>query len=246
MIIFFENSSKNIIATGTRQNLPEKELEKLIWLFGDARIISAETIQGLFVGPRKEMITPWSTNAVEITQNMGISGITRIEEFHSVPSETDGYDPMLQSLYKGLDQKIFSIDKLPEPVFLIDDIKQYNLKEGLALNKDEISYLNKLSESIGRKLTDSEVFGFSQVNSEHCRHKIFNGTFIISGEEKEETLFQMIKKTTRLNPNKVISAYKDNCAFLQGPVVEQFAPATQDKSDYFKITDYKSTLSLKS
>ena len=191
------------------------------------------------------MITPWSTNAVEITQNMGITGIKRIEEFHATISKKPHYDPMLQSLYNGLDQNIFTIDKLPDPVFYIDDIKEYNLKEGLALNDEEITYLDKLSKSIGRKLTDSEVFGFSQVNSEHCRHKIFNGTFIISGEEKEATLFQMIKETTKTNPNKVVSAYKDNCAFIQGPVVEQFAPATQDKPDFFKIKDYESVLSLK-
>jgi len=127
----------------------------------------------------------------------------------------------------------------------IDDIADYNRQEGLALNDEEIKYLEDLSDTIRRKLTDSEVFGFSQVNSEHCRHKIFNGTFIISGEEKPATLFQMIKLTTSTNPNKVVSAYKDNCAFLEGPVVEQFAPLTQDKSDYFHTINFKSVLSLK-
>jgi phosphoribosylformylglycinamidine synthase len=152
---------------------------------------------------------------------------------------------MLQSLYKGVDQNIFTIDKKPDPVFYIDDVKQYNLTEGLALNDEEVEYLDNLSKTIGRKLTDSEVFGFSQVNSEHCRHKIFNGTFVLSGEEKQETLFQMIKSTTKANPNSVVSAYKDNCAFVLGPVVEQFAPETQDKPDYFNITDYESVLSIK-
>ena len=245
MILFFEGSTKNIIAVGTSGNLPDKEIEKLIWLFGEAILITREKIEGVFVGPRKEMVTPWSTNAVEITQNMGISGIKRIEEFNVAKSGKSDYDPMLQSLYEGLDQNIFTIDKLPDPVIYIDDIKRYNLREGLALNDEEITYLNKLSESIGRKLTDSEVFGFSQVNSEHCRHKIFNGTFVLSGKEKEETLFQMIKSTTKINPNTVVSAYKDNCAFVQGPVVEQFAPSTQDKADFFAITDYESVLSIK-
>lgn len=245
MILFFEGNTKNIIAVGANGKLPDKEIEKLLWLFGEACLISTEKIEGVFVGPRKEIITPWSTNAVEITQNMGISGIKRIEEFHAVKSGNSDFDPMLQSLYESLGQDLFTIDKLPEPVFYIDDIKQYNLSEGLALNDEEISYLNKLSKSIGRKLTDSEVFGFSQVNSEHCRHKIFNGTFILSGEKKEATLFQMIKSTTKINPNKVVSAYKDNCAFVQGPVVEQFAPATQDKADFFAITDYESVLSIK-
>ena len=160
-------------------------------------------------------------------------------------SDNPHHDPMLQSVYKGLDQDIFTIDKQPDPLIYIEDISEYNKREGLALNEDEVGYLEGLSRSIGRKLTDSEVFGFSQVNSEHCRHKIFNGTFIIAGEEKESTLFQMIRKTTRENPNKVVSAYKDNCAFMQGPVVEMFAPATQDKPDYFSIKDYESVLSLK-
>jgi phosphoribosylformylglycinamidine synthase len=245
MILFFEGKTKIIFAVGTTENLPDKEIEKLIWLFGEASVIIQDTIEGIYIGPRKEMITPWSTNAVEITQNMGIKGIKRIEEFHAADSKKPHYDKMLQSLYEGLDQTIFTIEKLPDPVFYINDIKEYNHKEGLALNNEEINYLNELSKSIGRKLTDSEVFGFSQVNSEHCRHKIFNGTFIISGEKKTETLFQMIKETTRTNPNKVVSAYKDNCAFVQGPVVEQFAPATQDKPDFFSIKDYESVLSLK-
>jgi phosphoribosylformylglycinamidine synthase len=244
MITFFETLSKEILAVGTSVNLSENEIEKLVWLFGNATIDVKEKLEGDFIGPRKEMITPWSTNAVEITQNMGISSISRIEEFHQASGKTL-WDPMLQSLYKGLDQHLFTIDKKPDPVIFIDNIGEYNKKEGLALNEEEISYLDNLSGKLGRKLTDSEVFGFSQVNSEHCRHKIFNGTFVIDGIEKDKTLFQLIKETTLVNPNKVISAYKDNCAFLQGPVVEQFAPVTHEKSDYFKITDFESVLSLK-
>ncbi len=245
MILFFEGMTKNIIAAGTKEIITEKDIEKLVWLFGNARPVEKELIEGTFTGPRKEMVTPWSTNAVEMTQNMGITGIERIEEFHISDTSKPHYDPMLQSLYKGLDQTLFSIGKQPDPIIAVENIKEYNDKEGLALNDEEVGYLEKLAGSIGRKLTDSEVFGFSQVNSEHCRHKIFNGIFIISGEEKEATLFEMIKKTTKVNPNKVVSAYKDNCAFIEGPVVEQFAPASQNKPDYFIIKDYKSVLSLK-
>ncbi|MBI5009482.1 MAG: phosphoribosylformylglycinamidine synthase, partial [Bacteroidia bacterium] len=223
MILFFECDSKNIIAADTTTSLAKNDIDKLVWLFGNAAFTGKQQIDGTFIGPRKEMVTPWSTNAVEITQNMGISGITRIEEFHAAGSKNPHYDPMLQALYRSLDQRIFTIDRKPDPVFYVDDIAEYNHKEGLALNADEIEYLNKLSKSIGRKLTDSEVFGFSQVNSEHCRHKIFNGKFIIDGKEKQKTLFQMIKDTTKTNPNHVVSAYKDNCAFLDGPVAEQFA-----------------------
>jgi phosphoribosylformylglycinamidine synthase len=245
MILFFECINNSIIAVSTAEDLHVNEIEKLTWLFGEAKLLRNGMAEGIFIGPRKEMITPWSTNAVEITQNMGIPGIRRIEEFHHHRSDNNDWDPMLQALYNSLDQTIFTIDKKADPVLYIDDIEAYNKKEGLALNVEEISYLNDLSKSIGRKLTDSEVFGFSQVNSEHCRHKIFNGTFIISGEEKGSTLFQMIKSTTKTFPNSVVSAYKDNCAFVQGPVVEQFAPSTQDKSDFFNIIDYESVLSLK-
>ncbi|HZY25216.1 MAG TPA: phosphoribosylformylglycinamidine synthase, partial [Bacteroidales bacterium] len=245
MIFFFECISKNIIAVGTSEKLPDKDIEKLSWLFGEAPLLNDDKLEGQFIGPRKEMITPWSTNAVEITQNMGIAGIERIEEFHASNTKKPVYDPMLQHLYTGLDQNIFTIERLADPVIYIDNIGQYNQSEGLALNSEEVEYLEDLSKTIGRRLTDSEVFGFSQVNSEHCRHKIFNGTFILSGEEKEKSLFQMIKSTTKTNVNSVVSAYKDNCAFVQGPVVEQFAPETQDKPDYFNITDFESVLSIK-
>ena len=245
MILYFESSSRNIIAVGTLKKLSKKDKEKLIWLFNEATLIEQEIIEGIFVGPRKEMITPWSTNAVEITQNMGIEGIKRIEEFLPSKSKEQEFDPMLQSLYNNLDQALFTIGRTPDPVIFIENIQAYNKMEGLALSDDEVGYLERLSESIGRKLTDSEVFGFSQVNSEHCRHKIFNGIFVIDGEERESTLFQLIKNTTHLNRNKVVSAYKDNCAFLRGPVVEQFAPVTQDKSDFFSIKNYESVLSIK-
>ncbi len=145
MILFFECISKNLFAADSPETLPEKNIEKLSWLFGNATLLSKRKVTGTFIGPRKEMITPWSTNAVEITQNMGISGIKRIEEFHKITSREPHFDPMLQSLYNGLDQRIFTIDKLPDPVYYIDDIKQYNLSEGLALNDEEVEYLDNLS-----------------------------------------------------------------------------------------------------
>jgi phosphoribosylformylglycinamidine synthase len=245
MILFFKSRSGNIIAVGAISKLITQDIEKLIWLFGEANLLKGNRIEGTFVGPRKEMITPWSTNAVEITQNMGVTGIKRIEEFLLVKSANPEYDPMLQVVYLNPGQDIFTIDREPEKILSINDIKQYSEKEGLALSKEEIKYLEDLSKSIGRPLTDSEVFGFSQVNSEHCRHKIFNGIFIIDGEERDSTLFQLIKNTTHYNRNKVVSAYKDNCAFLRGPVAEQFAPVTQDKPDFFTTKNYESVLTLK-
>ena len=244
MILFFRKA--NIIyAVDARKSLPAADIAKLTWLFSEAKQLDAEVLNGIFIGPRREMITPWSTNAVEITQNMGLEGIARIEEVEVVKSEDAPYDPMLRRMYRSIDQDIFTIRKQPDPVIYIDDIAAYNQQEGLALSDEEMAYLNELSRRIGRKLTDSEVFGFSQVNSEHCRHKIFNGLFIVDGEEMPSTLFGLIKKTTKTNPGRVVSAYKDNCAFLQGPVVEQFAPASPDTADYYGIKDFESVISVK-
>lgn len=245
MAIVFYQKDATVYAVHYQTSENPLDVNKLEWLFSGARKVQAEELDGTFIGPRREMITPWSTNAVEITQNMGIDGIVRIEEFIKTDDEKAGFDPMLQASYKKLDQQIFMIDKQPEPVVYIKDIQEYNKQEGLALNPDEIAYLEGLEKKLGRSLTDSEVFGFSQVNSEHCRHKIFNGTFVIDGEEKETSLFKLIKKTSQENPNRIVSAYKDNCAFIEGPKVVQFAPHTHDKPDYFEMKDIDTVISLK-
>ena len=245
MITFFKTPQQSIIATETNHALTAEEVEKLIWLYGGATVEEEQNLTGYFVGPRREMITPWSTNAVEITQNMAIDGISRIEEYWAVSSEDADYDPMLQRLYHGLNQDIFTIERKPEPIINIENLEEYNEQEGLALSPEEIEYLHGVEAQLGRKLTDSEVFGFAQINSEHCRHKIFGGTFIIDGEEKESSLFQMIKKTTQENPHHIISAYKDNVAFAEGPVVEQFAPKDHSTSDYFEVRDIESVISIK-
>jgi phosphoribosylformylglycinamidine synthase len=176
---------------------------------------------------------------------MGISGIIRIEEFQSVGEDFTDFDPMLSQKYKGLGQAIFKVDVVPDPILNIDDIVAYNRKEGLALSDDEVEYLKGVSQKIGRKLTDSEVFGFSQVNSEHCRHKIFNGTFVIDGEEMPSSLFKLIKRTSQENPNGIVSAYKDNVAFVKGPRVVQFAPKSADKPNFYTEKDFESVISLK-
>jgi phosphoribosylformylglycinamidine synthase len=245
MILFFRSKANIIYAVGSAQPFQNADIQKLTWLFGNAEPLSEKMLKGYFIGPRKEMVTPWSTNAVEITQTMGITGIQRIEEFIAVDNDLAKHDRMLQVLYTTLDQDVFTIHHQPEPIVEIDDIAAYSKKEGLALSQEEVDYLENVSRELERKLTDSEVFGFSQVNSEHCRHKIFNGTFIIDGEEKKLTLFQLIKKTAKENPNYLISAYKDNVAFVKGPRIEQFAPTRQDIPDYFAISDIDSVISIK-
>ena len=245
MILFFRTPNQSVIATQCNKEMNADDIQKLSWLYSNATVEKEENLQGWFIGPRREMITPWSTNAVEITQNMGLTGIRRIEEYFPVKDENAEHDPMLQRMYHGLNQQIFDVNIKPQPIIYIEDLEAYNEQEGLALSREEMDYLLKVEKDLGRKLTDSEVFGFAQINSEHCRHKIFGGTFIIDGKEMESSLFQMIKKTTQENPNKIISAYKDNVAFAEGPVVEQFAPADHSTSDYFIIKDIKTVISLK-
>lgn len=245
MIVFYRITKDRIYVVDASRDLKNQDYEKLQWLFNRGEVIPEDFLDGYFIGPRKEMITPWSTNAVEITQNMGIKGIRRIEEFIQTADTNTPYDPMLQGMYEGISQDVFEVDRSPEPIRFIDDIGQYNLQEGLALSDDEVLYLEEAARKLGRKLTDSEVYGFAQVNSEHCRHKIFNGTFIIDGKTMPDSLFALIKKTSKEHPNRLVSAYKDNVAFIDGPVVEQFAPLHQDIPDYFVVRDIQTVISLK-
>ncbi|MCW8981180.1 MAG: phosphoribosylformylglycinamidine synthase [Altibacter sp.] len=245
MIHFFGNVKETLFAVQTTAELSPTSIQKLEWLFGNQPKLEESVVTDFFIGPRTSMVTPWSTNAVEITQNMGISGIIRIEEFTHVNEDFINFDPMLSQKFSVLDQDLFTIKIQPEPIKEIDDIAAYNAQEGLALNTEEIEYLEALSEKLNRKLTDSEVFGFSQVNSEHCRHKIFNGTFEIDGREMPSSLFRLIKKTSQEHPNDIVSAYKDNVAFIKGPKATQFAPKSADKPDYYQHTEFDSVISLK-
>ncbi len=245
MIHFFGQVSTKIYAVQKEGTFSQEDTEQLSWLFGDLPKIEAASIDAFFVGPRAAMITPWSTNATEITQNMGIEGVLRIEEYYAVEDHFTDFDTMLAQKYNGLNQEIFTVEVPPQPIIDVENISAYNQQEGLALSEEEVGYLDTLSTKLGRKLTDSEVFGFSQVNSEHCRHKIFNGTFVIDGKEMPDSLFAMIKQTSKAHPNEIVSAYKDNVAFIKGPRVLQFAPKSADKPDYYQKKPFESVISLK-
>ena len=245
MILFFKTQKETVIATEVDHQPQPNELERLCWLYGDATLMTTQELEGFYVGPRREMVTPWSTNAVEMTQNMNLDGILRIEEFFPVASAKAEHDPMLQRMYEGIGQDVFRVEREPQPVKHVENLEEYNEAEGLALSADEITYLHEMERQLGRRLTDSEVFGFAQINSEHCRHKIFGGRFVIDGEERESSLFEFIKKTTAEHPGQILSAYKDNVAFAAGPVVEQFAPADPTTADFFRVKDIESVISLK-
>ncbi len=243
MLTFFRKDSERLVyVIKSQKPLGNADIEKFRWLFNGYDEVSTSKIEGKFIGPRREMVTPWSTNAVEITLNMGIQNLERIEVFRP----DDGkIDPMLETRYNGLEPNIFDQNREPEPIKSIDKIEEYNEQQGLALNFEEVRFLKYISKKIGRKLTDSEIFGFSQINSEHCRHKIFNGLFIIDGIEQELSLFDWIKRTTKENPNEVVSAYKDNVAFIEGPEIELFYPTSDDHPSEFTTRKVESVISLK-
>jgi phosphoribosylformylglycinamidine synthase len=244
MIHFFGDPQRILFAVQATAALTDSDVAKLTWLFGHQPKLEGPAVDGRFIGPRAAMVSPWSTNAVEITQNMGINNIRRIEQYTPF-SETTPFDPMLKQRFDGLGQQLFTIHIQPEPIRPVEDIAAYNAAEGLALSEEEVAYLEEVAERIGRKLTDSEVFGFSQINSEHCRHKIFNGTFVIDGQEQPDSLFAMIRKTSKAHPNSIVSAYKDNVAFLKGPKLRQFAPERPDEPSHYSKKDVDTVVSLK-
>ncbi len=244
MLSFFRHTDGTVYAVQHSERFTASNVEALHWLLDGSVPVSVSELSGFYIGPRAEMITPWSTTAVEITQTMELPGIERIEFFVAAEPDTS-YDPMLLRGYEGLSDSIFAQPGEAATILSINDLEAYNVEQGLALSEEEIEYLKGVSQELGRPLTDSEVFGFSQVNSEHCRHKIFGGTFIIDGEEKERSLFAMIKETSAVNPNRLVSAYKDNVAFNKGPRIEQFAPSAGDTSSFFGTKDIDTVISLK-
>lgn len=245
MIHFFIQNDI-VFAVQANRELSSDEIDKLTWLFSAAQYTERQSIEGNFIGPRASMITPYSTNAVEITVSMGLTGLQRIEVFDRIHSDGDAdFDHLLFQMYHGLSQDIFLSDVESKPIEHIADISTYNALHGLSLSDEEISYLSALADRIGRPLTDTEVFGFSQINSEHCRHKIFNGKFVIDGHEQAQSLFQMIKETSKVNPNDLVSAYKDNVAFILGPKVSYLAPEEPTKNSPYTLKQKETVISLK-
>lgn len=246
MLSYFSTSQKICYAVEHIAPFSKEHEERLRKLFKmqEGDMVSSE-LKGDFIGPKSEMVSPWSTNAVEIAHNMGIATIIRIECLRSVTGKDAKLDPMLERHYTNVDQHLFDAVREREEIRQITDIAEYNRSEGLALSDEEITYLKDLATKLGRPLTDSELFGFSQVNSEHCRHKIFNGRFVLDGKEMSHTLFSMIKATSKANPNGLVSAYKDNVAFIEGFPYSQFAPEDAAAPSVYKEKESESVLSLK-
>ena len=201
------------------------------------RILGCEELAeelDFFVGPRRSTISPWSSKTEDIFKNVGIVGISRIERFYGFkisnlePNSnldlSSVFDRMTQSIYpttEELAEFFFELDKrgLGEIDIISGGkkaLEDANTKYGFAISNDEIDYLLDFYNSINRNPTDAELMMFSQANSEHCRHKIFNTDWQVDGEEKEDSLFQLIKKTSKESPKNIISAYKDNAAIVEG------------------------------
>ena len=201
------------------------------------RILGCEELAeefDFFVGPRRSTISPWSSKTEDIFKNVGIVGISRIERFYGfkISNLEPNSNLDLSSVFDRMTQSIYStVEELAEFFFELDKrglgeidiisggkkaLEDANTKYGFAISNDEIDYLLDFYNSINRNPTDAELMMFSQANSEHCRHKIFNTDWQVDGDEKEDSLFQLIKNTSKESPKNIISAYKDNAAIVEG------------------------------
>lgn len=198
----------------------------------------ATDTRSVFVIPRIGTISPWSSKATDIFHNVGLNSIKRIERGiqYFVKNSALGhehyqtlFDPMTEQLLSDVSeaQKLFN-EEAPKPLVLIDvlsggrpPLEEINQKLGLALSEHEIDYLLELFTGLKRNPSDAELMMFAQANSEHARHKIFNANWTIEGIRKRESLFDMIRHTTKKSPEGILSAYHDNGAVFSGPKVKR-------------------------
>ena len=223
----------------------------LFFVMGDARdadklakLLDASPLtsgSGLVVLPRTGTTSPWSSKATDIAKNCGFDAIDRIERgMHVVVSGsiTDAEqvvvnglisDPMMEDVLTDLPTDTFFTSGAPVPLGIvalgsdpIGALNRANAAHGLALSDDEVTYLATAYAKLERDPTDVELMMFAQANSEHCRHKIFNASWTLDGEDQPNSLFQWIRNTHQIAPDGVLSAYADNAAVVQGPTVERF------------------------
>lgn len=227
-------------------------LEKLLQYGPKAEKVS-ETGQLFLVVPRAGTISPWSSKATDIAHNCGLTQIKRLERGIAFYIEAGAvmdtaqqsaiesvlHDRMTEMVLDNL-QSAEILFKTTEPsectaVDILglgrDALVAANTELGLALSDDEIDYLLKNFTEMGRNPVDAELMMFAQANSEHCRHKIFNADWVIDGQEKDISLFGMIRNTHKLSPGKVLSAYHDNSSVIEGSVAGRFFP-NPDTAEY--------------
>ena len=233
-------------------------LDKLL-TYGPKRREAAHDGQLIVILPRIGTISPWSTKATDIAKNAGLARIKRIErgiawyvQSDSVLTEQELselsiklHDPMVESVVYDFSaaEQLF-VEQSPQPlteVKLLENgksaLEQANQDMGLALSDDEIDYLTEQYTAIKKNPTDVELMMFAQVNSEHCRHKIFNADWVIDGNEQPNSLFGMIRNTHKLNAKGTLVAYSDNSSVLAGsesarfmvnPETKQFSTTQED------------------
>ena len=231
----------------TEEGVDSATLEKAASLLNASG--GADAAPGIFyVTPRKGTISPWSSKATDIFRNCGLKGIVRVErgiEFSIVsygaavsPFAADGrvrpafealYDRMTEGVYSDLSDLFDQRPPRPGVVFDVlgrgvDAIREANVSLGLAISEPEMQYLADSFKAAGRNPTDTELVMFGQVNSEHCRHKIFGAQFIVDGKKMPQSLFEMIKNTHKKNGKGTLVAYKDNSSVVEGFKTEMFIP----------------------
>ena len=194
-----------------------------------------------YVTPRKGTISPWSSKATDIFRNCGLAGIARVERgvrfeiasgaFDRADAALLGalHDKMTEGVYDTLDDLFDCPPPRPGRTFDVlargvEAIREANAELGLAISEPEMRYLAESFAAAGRNPTDTELVMFGQVNSEHCRHKIFGAKFIIDGEEMPRSLFEMIKNTHKKNGKGTLVAYKDNSSVVEGFETEMLLP----------------------
>ena len=216
-----------------------------------------ESEEGFFVTPRKATCSPWSTKATDIFKNCGISAILRVEKgIHFTLKNSQSkrlspdalgsglkhlYDPMTEGVYTDLSdffhkQEPSSYKTIPLLEEGIKALEAANIEWGLAMSPDEIQYLFDAYTQIKRDPTDVELVMFSQVNSEHCRHKIFNADWNVDGVDSEHSLFQMIRNTYKENPEGICTAYSDNSGVLLGKEGDWWEVSQDDSKHYRKTS----------
>lgn len=238
MITYFTDND-TVYCVTSKCKLTAAEIARL------SDILRAEHVEGIpageYAGPRSGMVTPWSTNATEILQNAGLSNVQRVERFREVREVREFRGLREIRDLRDLGDLEGNVAVLSGESPLVGDIREYSRRCGLSLSEDEVRYL----EGLGRRLTESEVYGFAQINSEHCRHKIFNGRFVVDGEAKPQSLFDLIRATTAASPGQVFSAYSDNAAVMHGCTVEQFAPERGERPSEYRLGEREVMWTLK-
>ncbi|MGM0516689.1 MAG: phosphoribosylformylglycinamidine synthase [Pseudomonadota bacterium] len=235
----------HLVETATDGHVDDEILERLLD-YGEPLGDWVEDRPSMIVAPRAGTISPWSTKATDIAHLCGLSGVVQIErgvEFSVSGSDIDDrfewtsaivdvlHDRMTEAVYAtpGELEALFH-HASPAPLSSVDlgadgrrALAEANERMGLALSEDEIAYLAEAYGKLDRDPTDVELMMFAQANSEHCRHKIFNADWTIDDEDRDLSLFAMIRNTHRLNPEGTLSAYKDNAAVIQGAEGTRFA-----------------------